>query len=82
MIHFIISILIGGVAGWLASLIMKNANSTLVNIILGIVGGFVGRFLLRIVGLFPGSIIGSLFSGVLGACIIIALVNVLFKNNK
>ena len=48
MIHFIISILIGGVAGWLASLIMKNANSTLVNIILGIVGGFVG--LVNVVG--------------------------------
>lgn len=79
MIGFIFSILIGGVAGWLASLIMKKANSTLMNVILGIVGGFVGKFVLGLIGFGATSLLGSLISAVIGACIVIAIVNVIKK---
>ncbi|TAE23680.1 MAG: GlsB/YeaQ/YmgE family stress response membrane protein [Cytophagales bacterium] len=39
------SIIIGGIAGFLASRFMGSSNSMLTNIILGIVGGFVGNFI-------------------------------------
>lgn len=41
----LLSIIIGGVAGFLASRFMGSSNSMLVNIILGIVGGFVGNLI-------------------------------------
>ncbi|MVM35097.1 GlsB/YeaQ/YmgE family stress response membrane protein [Spirosoma sp. HMF4905] len=47
---FLYSILIGGVAGYIASRIMESHHSALFNIILGIVGGFVGGFIARRLG--------------------------------
>ena len=38
LVNIIISLVIGGVCGWLAGIIMKSANGVLINIILGIVG--------------------------------------------
>lgn len=45
--HFLFSIILGGIAGYLASRFMGAHNSALVNVILGIVGGLVGGFLAR-----------------------------------
>ena len=47
---FLYSILIGGVAGYIASRLMDSHHSALVNILLGIVGGFVGGFIARRLG--------------------------------
>ncbi len=45
-------IIIGGLAGWVASMIMgKNASMGLIaNILTGIVGAFIGGFVMSIVG--------------------------------
>lgn len=52
MIGIIISIIIGGIAGWLAGKIM-NSNFTLPgNIGIGIIGGIVGSISLGIFGLY------------------------------
>ena len=48
--NFLFSIILGGIAGYLASVIMGSHNSALVNIILGIVGGLVGGFIARQLG--------------------------------
>jgi uncharacterized membrane protein YeaQ/YmgE (transglycosylase-associated protein family) len=45
-------IILGGVAGWIASMITKN-NSTMGlfgNILVGILGAFAGNFLLNLIG--------------------------------
>ncbi|RYF64900.1 MAG: GlsB/YeaQ/YmgE family stress response membrane protein [Cytophagaceae bacterium] len=47
---FLYSIIIGGVAGYLASRFMGSHNSALINIILGIVGGLVGGFIAKRLG--------------------------------
>jgi uncharacterized membrane protein YeaQ/YmgE (transglycosylase-associated protein family) len=40
------SIIIGGIAGWIAGKIMKGGGfGILINILLGIVGGVVGRWI-------------------------------------
>ena len=76
----IASIIIGGIAGWLATKIMnKNSGGLILNIILGIIGGFVGSLVFGLIGFTATNIIGQIIVGVVGACILIALVNALKK---
>ena len=48
MINFIIWIVIGGLIGWVASMIMKTdaQQGVFLNIVVGIVGAFLGGWLL------------------------------------
>ena len=82
--NFIIWIVVGGILGWIASMIMKTdaQQGMLLNIIVGIVGAFLGGLLLA--PLFgTGTInqsdfsIGSLLVSLLGAVILLAIVNLL-----
>jgi len=79
---FIIWIIIGGILGWLASLVMRTdaQQGILLNIIVGIVGALLGGWLLS--PLFgTGTInqnnfsLGSLLVSFLGAVILLAIVN-------
>ena len=45
--HFLFSIILGGIAGYIASRVMGAHHSALVNIIIGIVGGLLGGFVAR-----------------------------------
>ncbi len=50
-------LIIGGVAGWLAGLIMEGRGfGVLGNIIVGIIGAFLGGFVFQAVGLSTGSL--------------------------
>lgn len=77
------SILIGGVAGWLAGTIMKGGGFGIFkNILLGIIGGFVGGWLFNILNLEflrELDLIGKLFQGVVGAVVILAIAGALKK---
>lgn len=74
------SIIIGGLAGWIAEKYMQRDHSLLVNIILGIVGAMVFNFIIAtIFGTVLGGWIGQLFSGFVGACVLIAAAQ-WFKN--
>lgn len=84
--NFIIWIVVGGLIGWAASVIMKtDAQQGLVlNVAVGIVGALVGGWLLA--PLFgTGTInqsdfsLGSLVVSLLGAVILLAVVNLLRK---
>jgi uncharacterized membrane protein YeaQ/YmgE (transglycosylase-associated protein family) len=71
----ILSLIIGGIAGWLAGLIMKgDGYGIIVDILLGIVGGWVGRWLFGILNLHFGGSLGALFTSLVGAIILIAIV--------
>ncbi|MFN8441865.1 MAG: GlsB/YeaQ/YmgE family stress response membrane protein [Caldilineaceae bacterium] len=82
MINFLIWIILGGILGWLASLIMNTdaSQGTLLNIIVGIVGAFVaGLVLTPLFGV--GTInqnnfsIPALIVSLLGAVILLGIVN-------
>ena len=76
-IGWIGSIIIGGIAGWIAEKIMHSNMGLLLNIILGIVGALVANFLLALVlgdTLGEGSWIGQLIVAVVGACLLIWVV--------
>ena len=67
------AIIVGGLAGWIAEKFMERDHSVLVNIGLGIAGAIVFNFLISaIFGTVLGGWIGQLFSGAVGACMLIA----------
>lgn len=71
-IGWILTIILGALAGWIAEKVMKSDHGLLTNIILGIVGALVGNWLLRLVlGSTLGGIFGQLVVAVAGACILI-----------
>lgn len=80
--NIIIWLIIGGIIGWLASIIMKRdgQQGILLNIIVGIVGSFLGGFLIApLLGSGTAntgdfSIMGLLAS-LIGAVILLAIVN-------
>ncbi len=72
------SLIIGGVAGWLAGRIMKsNRKGVFMYIALGLVGGVVGGFAFSFIGLSAENMIGRLIMATVGAVILIALVRAL-----
>lgn len=81
---FVLWAIFGGVAGWLASMLMKTGSQgILMDVVLGVVGGLVGGFLLGFVGIagVTGFNIYSLVVSVLGAIVLIWLGRVLFHKN-
>ncbi|GAB4006222.1 GlsB/YeaQ/YmgE family stress response membrane protein [Spirosoma sp. KCTC 42546] len=72
---FLYSILIGGVAGYIASRIMDSHNPWYINVILGIVGGFLGGFVARKLGNDPDNdgLVMNLLIAVGGAVLLIFL---------
>jgi uncharacterized membrane protein YeaQ/YmgE (transglycosylase-associated protein family) len=84
---FILWLIVGGIVGWLASLIMKTdgQQGILLNVIVGIVGAFIGGWLISpLVGMGTineGFSIGSVVVSLIGAVILLAIVN-LFRRGR
>lgn len=82
----IISLIIAGIAGWLAGNIMKTqpfvifGSPILGNVVLGLIGGIVGNAMLWLIGLGARGIIGSLIAATLGAIVVIYVVGQLRKS--
>ena len=73
-VGWIMAIIIGALAGWIAERIMKSDQGLVMNIILGIVGAVVGNFILMLVfGATMGGIVGQLIVAIVGACLLIAV---------
>ena len=88
MINLIVWLVVGGVLGWIASMIMKtDANQGVgLNIVVGIIGALIAGFVISpLVGLptiNDGTFsIGSLLVSLLGAVILLAIVN-LFRRGR
>lgn len=76
----LVSLLVGGVAGWLAGRIMKGQGyGLLVNIILGIVGGFVGSLVFGLLGLDATNIIGRIICATVGAILVVVVARAIRK---
>lgn len=79
MLNFILYLLLGALAGFLAGKIMRGGGfGLLVNIIIGIVGGFIGGWLMSLVGISKGGLIWELIVAVLGAVVLLFVIS-LFK---
>jgi uncharacterized membrane protein YeaQ/YmgE (transglycosylase-associated protein family) len=80
---WIIQLIVGGIAGWLASIIMKRdaSQGIILNIVVGIVGGLIGGWLLPMVGLNLSGWVGYLITALIGAVVLLLIVN-LFTRGK
>ena len=74
-------IIIGALAGWIASMITKNnaRMGAFANIIVGIVGGFIGGFVVNLLGGqgITGFNLWSLIVAVIGATILLSIINLI-----
>ena len=79
MIDIIVTLIIGGVVGWLGSLIMKTDAQAgiLANIVVGIVGSFLGFWLAGLLGIAAGGAIIRWVIAVVGAAILIGILKML-----
>lgn len=66
-------IVVGLIAGFLASLVMRGGYGIVGDIIVGLVGALIGGFLASLVGLGTGGFIGTIIVAFIGACILIAI---------
>ena len=75
----IIILLIGGIAGWLAGLIMKGRGfGILGNIVVGILGAFIGSWLLGLFGvIIGGGIIGAILNAMIGAIFLLFVISLI-----
>jgi uncharacterized membrane protein YeaQ/YmgE (transglycosylase-associated protein family) len=78
--NIIIWLVVGGLIGWVASLIMRTPEGILLNVVVGIIGAALGGWLLS--PMFGASTINqsnfsasSLLVSLLGAVILLAIVN-------
>lgn len=84
MLGIILYLVVGGVVGWLASMIMRTdaQQGIVLNVIVGIVGALIAGFLLG-GGISPAnalSITGFLYS-LLGAVVLLAIVNLVRRGS-
>ncbi|TMC15427.1 MAG: GlsB/YeaQ/YmgE family stress response membrane protein [Chloroflexi bacterium] len=67
-------LLVGLIAGFLASVVMRGGGYGVVgDIIVGLVGSLIGGFLANVIGLGSTGLVGSIIIAFIGACILIAL---------
>ncbi len=66
------TLVVGGLAGWIAERVMRSRIGLLGNIMLGIAGAVVLNFLLiRFTGTTYGGLVGQLIVASIGACLLI-----------
>jgi len=82
--HFIIALIMGGIIGWIAGMIMRESGGIIWNVLVGCIGSIVGRLLfgalsghghLRTNPFDPMTLIVAL----LGAIILLAVYNLIRK---
>lgn len=80
MLNFLLWILLGAVAGWIASMVMGKDHKmgALANIVVGIIGAFLGGWLLGLLGFEVNANAVSfenLLSAIFGAIVLLFLVS-------
>ncbi|MBZ0302950.1 MAG: GlsB/YeaQ/YmgE family stress response membrane protein [Anaerolineae bacterium] len=78
MLNLLAWIIVGAIAGWLASIVMKtnSRQGCLTDIIVGVIGGFLGGWLLDLLGVggdVTGLNIGSILVAFIGAVVFLAI---------
>ena len=77
--NVIVTLIIGAVVGWLASLLMKtNAQmGSIANIVVGIIGASLGHWLASALGIVAVGSVGAWILSILGAVILLAILKAL-----
>jgi uncharacterized membrane protein YeaQ/YmgE (transglycosylase-associated protein family) len=72
-------LIVGAIAGWLASKVMRTSQGLLIDILVGIVGAFIGGFLFNQFGTagVTGFNVWSVFVAFTGAVVLLAVIRLL-----
>ena len=70
-------LIVGLIAGFLASLVMRGGYGIVGDIVIGLVGAFIGGFLANVLGLGVSGLVGTIIVAFIGACILIALLRLI-----
>lgn len=83
---FIAWIIIGGLAGWIASKFMNTdaQMGCLANVVVGVIGGLLGGYLMTLAGFDAagGGLIFSLITAVLGACLLLFILKLVMGRGR
>jgi uncharacterized membrane protein YeaQ/YmgE (transglycosylase-associated protein family) len=79
--QLVVFLLIGGVAGWLAGLIMKGGGFGIVgNIVAGVIGAVLGGWLFGVLGIsVSGQWVGPLVTATAGAVVLLFAIGLIRK---
>ncbi|MBN9392420.1 MAG: GlsB/YeaQ/YmgE family stress response membrane protein [Chloroflexi bacterium] len=75
-------LVIGLIAGVLASAITRSRNGIIMDVILGIVGAFVGGFLLSLLNISTAGVIGTIIAATIGAIVLIVIARALSGSRR
>ena len=77
--NWIVTLVVGGVIGWLASMLMKTDKQMgiIANVIVGIVGSSIGFWLAGVLGLATYGVIAQWAVAVVGAALLIYILKAL-----
>jgi uncharacterized membrane protein YeaQ/YmgE (transglycosylase-associated protein family) len=74
----VLFLVIGLVAGWLASRIMRGGGFGLVgDLVVGVIGAFLGGWLFNLLGISLGGILGALVTALIGAIVLLYLLRLI-----
>lgn len=69
---WLVAIIVGGIAGWIAEKIMKADHGLLTNIVLGILGAVILNGILSLLGLYEADTwLAWFIVAIIGACLLI-----------
>jgi len=82
LVDIIVWLIIGGVAGWLAGLLVKGYGLGLVgNIVVGIIGAVIAGWLLPRIGfVLVGGIVAAIVNAIIGAVILLLVIGFFKKS--
>jgi uncharacterized membrane protein YeaQ/YmgE (transglycosylase-associated protein family) len=74
-VGWILAIIIGGLGGWIAGMVMNKHHNIFINIIVGLVGALLGKWLLGLVGVSYSGMLPSLLVSIVGAAVLLFLLS-------
>ena len=78
--NFIVFLLVGLLAGWLASVLISGRGLGLLgNLIVGVIGAFLGGIIFRAVGLSAFGLIGEIIQATIGAVVLLGIIKAVKK---
>lgn len=76
--NWIYFLIIGLIAGWLGSVVVRGRGLGLLgNLVVGVVGAFLGGYVLAAVGLVPFGLLGEIIQATVGAIVLLVIIKAL-----
>lgn len=79
IVHILIFLVVGGVAGWLAELVVRGRGFGIIgDIVLGVIGSFIGAYLFKhVLHLTIGGLAGEFAAAVVGAGLLVLILRLI-----